>query len=149
RAFDHLLVGNQRDNRYWQKFEDLASDIKETLRLIRDGDLLSQSLSDASQSAETSSPESTPAQVSVVSSTPSATVGRTVYLAETASDLRSERDNIKRELQQHGHRVLPANELPLEISALTRAVNDNLQNAALSIHLIGKSYGIVPENEER
>ncbi len=67
REFDHLLIGNQRDKRYWDELEDLADDIKETLLLL--------------QNAPSSRPSS----------------GVTVYLAETTSDLTAERDNLKRE----------------------------------------------------
>jgi hypothetical protein len=36
-----------------------------------------------------------------------------VYLAETTFDLRKDYEAIKRDLQQHGHTVLPARPLPV------------------------------------
>jgi Domain of unknown function (DUF4062) len=73
----------------------------------------------------------------------------TIYLAASTADLSAERDNIKRELQQHGYRVMPDRELPLTVPELEQAVRAYLQQADLSIHLIGAQYGIVPEMEQR
>jgi hypothetical protein len=73
----------------------------------------------------------------------------TIYLAASTADLSAERDNIKRELQQHGYRVMPDRELPLTVPELEQAVRAYLQQAELSIHLIDAHYGIVPEMEQR
>lgn len=73
----------------------------------------------------------------------------TIYLAACTADLSAERDNLKRELQQHGYRVTPDRELPLTVPQLEQAVRAYLQQAELSIHLIGAHYGIVPEMEQR
>jgi hypothetical protein len=70
--------------------------------------------------------------------------GATVYLAETTSDLTSSCDQLRRELVQHGHRVLPG--APLQHSpTYADAVRDGLAQARISIHPVGKSYGVVPE----
>jgi TIR domain len=74
---------------------------------------------------------------------------RTIYLAETTSDAASHRDNVKRELERRGHRVLPQQVLPLAVEELTAAVNADLARAELSIHLLGSRYGARPENEDR
>jgi TIR domain-containing protein/uncharacterized protein DUF4062 len=71
----------------------------------------------------------------------------TIYLAETTSDLREQRDRIRRELEQHGHEVLPDNELPLQAPAIQDAVREYLKRSRLSVHLIGEFYGIIPEME--
>ncbi|HEX8652464.1 MAG TPA: DUF4062 domain-containing protein [Pyrinomonadaceae bacterium] len=132
--YDHQLgrakefspdVSPHRDIRYWEKLEDLANDIK----------LLIERMKEAGKSA-------------LVTSPPAANV-KTIYLAHTTSDLNEERDNIQRELQQHGHRVLPDKELPLDATALKEAVREYLKNSQLSIHLIGARYGMVPEDESR
>jgi len=68
-----------------------------------------------------------------------------VFLAETTYDLREQRDAIKRDLQQHGYTVLPARALPLVASEVSAAVRDDLARCPMSIHLIGKSYSLVPE----
>lgn len=40
--------------------------------------------------------------------------GRTIFLAETTADLRADRDSLRRELVEMGHRVLPEALLPLD-----------------------------------
>jgi hypothetical protein len=80
------------------------------------------------------------------SATPS---GITIYLAETTSDLASEREKIKRELVQHGHVVLPDRPLPLVGEELEKAVGDYLRRSQLSVHLIGERYGIIPEGQKK
>ena len=75
--------------------------------------------------------------------------GHTIYLAESASDVAVHRDNVKRELERRGHRVLPQRTLPLAVEDLTAAVNQDLARSALSIHLLGDRYGARPEEEER
>jgi uncharacterized protein DUF4062 len=134
REFDHLLIGNQRDKRYWDKLEDLAIDLKETLQFLQTNLHLPPSQETSDQ------PPSAPVLTETAS-------GSTVYLAETTSDLSAERDSIKRELQQYGHRVLPDQTLPLYAPTLEQIAREYLRQASLSIHLIGMHYGIIPEME--
>lgn len=68
-----------------------------------------------------------------------------VYLAETTSDLREQREAIRRDLQQHGYTVVPANPLPLVASETKTVVREELTRCRMSIHLIGKNYSLVPE----
>lgn len=70
---------------------------------------------------------------------------KTVFLAETTSDLTEQREAIKRDLQQHGYTVSPAHPLPSVASDLQAAVRQDLEDSQLSIHLIGKNYSLVPE----
>ena len=72
-----------------------------------------------------------------------------IFLAETTSDLSSERDKIRRELQQRGFSVLPDSPLPLQKSELIDNVRNDLRQSDLAIHLVGSSYGIVPENSDK
>ena len=74
-----------------------------------------------------------------------ASEGQTVYLAETTYDLRDTRDALKRELLEHGHRVLPDRPLPPVVPELEEVVREYLDQCVLSIHLIGQNYGLVPE----
>jgi hypothetical protein len=122
----------QRDIRYWEKLDDLAYDIKQLIETMRDtrGASSGASSSGAVPAIETGD-------------------GKTVYLAETVFDLRQERELIKRELQQHGHVVLPEVELPLSGATLAETVRDCLRRSDLSVHLIGGNYGIIPEEESR
>src|SRR3990170_499671 len=68
-----------------------------------------------------------------------------VFLAETTSDLREQREVIKRDMEQHGHTVLPASALPLVASALKAAIREDLARCEMSINLVGKNYSLVPE----
>ncbi len=70
-----------------------------------------------------------------------------VFLAETTSDLREQRDAIRRDLQQHGYTVLPNRALPSTASELKAALREDLSRCQLSVHLFGKNYSLVPEGE--
>jgi hypothetical protein len=106
----------QRD--FWVKLDDLAHDIVDLLeRLETEAELALRP--EASQDA--------------------------VYLADTTSDLRTEREAIKRELQQRGYLVLPARTTPLVYSDATAAIEGDLRRCRLSVHLVGRSYSLVPE----
>jgi hypothetical protein len=63
-----------------------------------------------------------------------------VFLAETTSDLKGQRDAIKRVLQKRGCAVLPSRELPLFASEMEKMVRENLAGCRISIHLIGKDF---------
>ena len=71
--------------------------------------------------------------------------GKTVYLAETAADADSQRDQIKRELQSFGYLVLPEKDFPRDSEKRVEAIQEDLQRSDLSIHLIGKMFdGVEP-----
>ncbi len=108
--------------KFYARVDDLAQDIASLL-----GDL--QATSDPS----TQGPEG----------------GRTVFLAETTSDLTPARDRVKRELERRGHRVLPERSLPLVRDELIAAVDEELSRSELAIHLLGGRYGARPEGEDR
>jgi hypothetical protein len=69
----------------------------------------------------------------------------TVFLAEASFDLREDREAIKRDLIHKGYEVLPDRPLPLIAPEFDDVVREQLLRSKLSIHLIGRSYGIVPE----
>lgn len=69
----------------------------------------------------------------------------TVFLAETTFELREDREAIKRDLIRNGYEVLPDRPLPLLASELDAFCNDQFRRCRLSVHLVGKNYGIVPE----
>lgn len=68
-----------------------------------------------------------------------------VYLAETTSELKERREVIRRELQQRGFLIFPAATLPLIHSEARAAIREELARCRMSIHLVGRNYGIVPE----
>jgi len=113
-------LGGDHNLRYWEKLEDLAWAVKKLLEKIK--------LRAGTQPATTQP------------------LGKTIYLAETTSDLIDQRERIRRELIHNGHRVLPDRPLPLGQN-LREAVNNHLAESHISIHLIGTHYGFIPESE--
>jgi hypothetical protein len=73
--------------------------------------------------------------------------GISIYLAETTWDVKEKRDDLRREFEQYGYTVLPAADLPHGPDYSQRVASDIAQ-ARLSVHLIGQSYGIRPEQSE-
>jgi hypothetical protein len=118
-------LGPASGHAFQQKADDLAQDISNIL------DLLHQR---REEPAESSGEQIT---------------AQTVFLADTSFDLRPQWETIRRELQQLGHQVLPEQALPLRESELAESVRDLLCQCSLSIHLIGKGYGLIPEEATR
>lgn len=111
----------QRD--FWLKLDDLAHDI---------ADLLSRLEGEAATAG----------------GTPVGAEGPVVYLADTSIDLKEEHEAVKRLLASQNIAVLPNRALPLSAPELEAFVAEQLGRARLSIHLIGRNYGIVPEGSE-
>jgi hypothetical protein len=121
--FDHVINSNgDKDPRYWDRLDQLVWDLKEFIKRIEN-------------------PQTQTARAN--------TSGEIIYLAETTSDLRKVRDKVKRELQQYGHTILPDKALPLKSTDLEPAVREYLKRCRISIHLIGKYYGVIPEIESK
>lgn len=114
-------LGRNRDQRYWGKLDDLAWDIKQVLSVIN--------------------PRAKAASAAAVFSRSQGAV----YLAQTTRDLSEQRDQIQRELQNHGYDILPDKELPFISPDYEKAVRECVGRAKLSVHLIGGNYGIIPE----
>lgn len=127
RARELSQTGDPESQRlYWARLDDLAHDMAELLEAIGEEG------------------EEAPA---APSEAPAERV--TVYLAETTFDLREQRDAVRRELQGYDALVLPDRPLPLVGPECVETVREQLARSALSIHLIGRNYGIVPEGETR
>jgi serine/threonine protein kinase len=69
-----------------------------------------------------------------------------VYLATTTSDVQDERDRVRRELLERGHRVLPDGPLPMLARDVEAFVRQCLEKCAFAIHLLGRRYGVTPED---
>jgi hypothetical protein len=69
----------------------------------------------------------------------------TIFLAESTIDVKEQRETIRRDLQQHGYVVLPAGGSPLVASEMVASFREDLARCRMSIHLIGKNYGTIPE----
>jgi hypothetical protein len=134
-----------KDPRYWTALRRLAWDVSNMLVALKHA-------KDA-----TTGPlvmPTAPANPSVTATTPvgASTNGekKYVYLAETTSDLASERELVRDELRQRGYGVLPEEKLPAaEMKQIQTTVNQALARCVLSVHLIGKRYGSTPEDNPR
>lgn len=74
---------------------------------------------------------------------------RIVFLARTTSDLERYRASIQSELSGRGHTVLPSEPLPETGPELISAVEALVTKADISVHLLGRRYGVIPEEETR
>lgn len=74
---------------------------------------------------------------------------KTIYLAETGRDLVIQKNIIRRELQRHGYNVFPNHTLSTNLDDLKTNIKKEIEESSLSIHLIGNSYGEIPEGSKR
>jgi hypothetical protein len=71
-----------------------------------------------------------------------------IYLADCSADRREDKERLAADLKNSGYTVLPNHDLPLELqSRYCSVVEDVLKTSHISVHLIGNSYGIVPDGE--
>jgi hypothetical protein len=68
-----------------------------------------------------------------------------VYVAETSFDLAEQRNEVRRDLARRGYTVLPSQPLPLAAEELNKFAAMELEQAAISVHMIGARYGVVPD----
>jgi hypothetical protein len=81
-----------------------------------------------------------------VLSEPQAPSKPAVYLAECSYDRKQARELVEGELRRLGYPVLPDKRLPVEDEVeYVAAVESLLARCPLSIHLVGESYGAVPD----
>jgi len=111
------------EKQYWMKMVDLAYDVYDTLLNLK---------------AVQKNPE-----------VRNLFKRKTIYLAETGHDLSVQRNIIKRELIRHGYIVLPFQTLPGTAQALENTVKKDLYECSFSIHLIGSSYGDIPDGTDK
>src|SRR6185436_1663411 len=69
----------------------------------------------------------------------------TVYLAACSYDRDKAREILEGELKRHGYTVLPDQQLPRDEDEYVAAVERLLKRCKLSIHIVGESYGGVPD----
>jgi serine/threonine protein kinase len=69
-----------------------------------------------------------------------------VYLATTTSDVQDERDRVRRELLERGHIVLPDATLPMLSRDIEAVVQKWLAKCTFAVHLLGRHYGVTPED---
>jgi hypothetical protein len=119
--------GPEYSQRYLKKIALLAQDIARLLKSL-------QAEGGASKSDDGNIPSEPPAP-----SKPA------VYLAECSHDRKQERELVEGELKRLGYPVLPDKRLPADEAEYVTAVESLLAHCALSIHLVGGSYGAVPD----
>jgi hypothetical protein len=113
--------GDEFTRKYNLKLAKLAYDIAELIKRI-----------------ESPAPTGTPRE-------DSAGAMPAIYLAECSFDRRDARDALESELRLHGYTVLPDKALPKAEEDYIAAVRGFLTRCALSIHLVGAKYGVVPD----
>jgi len=86
-----------------------------------------------------------PSKPSEVPATEAAKSKPAIYLAECSFDRRSAREALESELRLHGYPVFPDIQLPKSEEEYIAGVQSFLDRCALSIHLIGAKYGVVPD----
>ncbi len=111
--------GSEAQIAFWMKLDDLAQDICSLLELLGAAGM----------------PDSLGEKIT----------RETIFLAEATIDVKEQREMIRRDLQQHGYTVLPAGGLPLVASEMVSTFREDLARCRLSIHLVGKNYGTIPE----
>ncbi len=113
-----LAFGPEAKADYWLRLDDLAQDIASLL----------DSMFGSHEAKDPNAPDRPK-----------------VYLAETSVDLRDQSASIRRDLERKGYTVLPQKNLPLEADQVQSFVCAQLAQCAMSVHLLGARYGIVPD----
>jgi hypothetical protein len=86
----------------------------------------------------------------VMASAPAAGKARpSIYLAECTRDRRDARTTLEGELRRLGYDIVPDSQLPTDSAEYVAEVERLLQQCELSIHLIGSSYGAVPDGTDQ
>jgi TIR domain len=73
------------------------------------------------------------------------TAKATIYLAECSYDRKETREILEGDLRRHGYTVLPDQQLPRDEAGYVAAVERLLARCQLAVHLVGASYGAVPD----
>jgi len=129
REFDQIF-GPDAQREYWARLDDLAHDLVGLLEKVE----------------EAGSTEDGPiSDLGAITSSSGTSSRGAIYLASTSHDLKEEHDAMRRDLQRHGYEILPDQPLPLVENELRPYLRDQLDRSRMSIHLVGRNYGLVPE----
>jgi len=69
--------------------------------------------------------------------------GNMIYLAQASADMGRNRNILKRELIEHGFRVVPASDLKTYKTNIKSQIQSLVDQSRLAIHLLGNAYGEV------
>ncbi|OFW18720.1 MAG: hypothetical protein A3H97_17820 [Acidobacteria bacterium RIFCSPLOWO2_02_FULL_65_29] len=158
------VFGHDAHRDFWLKLDDLAHDIVELLETIENPEQAAAAAQAAAVMAADAAAKSplpagappasaspAPAAAPQLSLQPQPSIGlagskkEAVYLAETTSDLRDQREAIRRDLQQQGYTVLPDRTIPHVFEEAAAAIVEDLGRSRMSIHPIGRNFSMVPE----
>lgn len=118
------IFGGDAEREFWIKLDDLAQDLCALLRSLERDEAGNSKTGDNVEES-------------------------TVFLADCTFDVREQYEDVRRDLLGHHCRVLPNRPLPLDVAELRPALKDMLNQCSLSVHVIGGSYGIVPEGTDK
>jgi hypothetical protein len=138
------VFGADAQREFWIKLDDLAHDLVALLEALH----AESSAADAAAygpEVAGAAPAAGPSADSAAEPSPKGTI----YLAETTSDLRDQREQLRRDLLQHGYDVLPTQPLPYVAREAEEVVREILARCRLSVHMIGGAYSLVPEGGTR
>jgi len=137
------IFGPDAHRDFWLRLDDLAHDICALLESLEGG-------AEAGHSplGHATAPPPVPVERPAAGGVVPGGTGRTVYLAETTSDLREQREAIRRELLQLGYQVVPDHTLPHVAEDAAESIRGYLSRSRMSLHMIGRHYGLVPEGGE-
>ena len=131
------MYGQEQQQAYYAKANDVAQDIAKLIMALDHFDPTK-----ANGNGQTASTAITydPAKVSA---------GKKIYLADTSYDLKEYHENIKRELEDTGFTVLPNKHLTPVAGLMREEIESFMKECVLSIHVVGSSYGLVPEGTDQ
>lgn len=137
--------GKEVEQAYLRKLNALAWEIASFLQMIEEDETLGLKEKVNGTTALAEVEEVAPDHAEPTTAAKTASSKPVVYLAECGRDRRDEREILLGELKDHGYTVLPEKEMP-EIEEDYIAEVERLMNQCkLSIHLVGSSYGQVPD----
>jgi hypothetical protein len=64
-----------------------------------------------------------------------------IYLAQTEADINPSRDIIRRELVEHGYRIVPDIDLASQQKDIKSLIQKDFDQSRLAIHILGNNYG--------
>ena len=143
---DFFVHGRIQDQRYLQRSRELARYLWKRAQekpLVAAGEL-----SDAQPPVYVAPPLS-PSPMSPVQVAGTGLSGRAVYLAKPAGDMMEAYSTLVCELQGRGYRVVPdpESELPITGGAAVELIDQQMAEAEISVHLLGKQRGFAPDGE--
>lgn len=131
------MYGQEMQQAYWAKANDVAQDIA---KLIMALDGYDPSKSNGNGQHASAAITYDPGKVNT---------GKKIYLADTSYDLKEYHENLKRELEDTGFTVLPNKHLTPVAALMKEEVESFMKECTLAIHVVGASYGLVPEGSEQ